>query len=140
MEQHNNYIADETGKYFLRDGIIHCVYHENTVIDLPTIKRVIINRNIVAAGIPRPLLVDGRGVIYWTREAKHYTWANKKSLLFITAIAPVVTSLPIQISVNWVINFLPPSLPIKVFTEISPAIEWLEEYKIRRSIRELVEK
>ena len=140
MEPQNKYLEDETGLYFLRNGIIHCIYHKNTVIDLTTIKKVIKNRNSIAAGLPRPLLIEGQGVLYWTREAKYHTWANKDAMLFITAIAPVSNSLAFKITVNWTIHFFPPSVPVKIFTETTSALEWLEEYKIRRSIKDLVEK
>jgi hypothetical protein len=136
MEPHKEYLEDETGLYFLQNGIIHCIYHKNTVIDLTTIKKVIKNRNTLAAGIPRPLLLDLQGALYWTREAKYYTWVNKAHMLSITAIAPVVNSLAIKITVNWSIIFYPPSVPVKIFTKISPALEWLEKYKTKPPIKD----
>jgi hypothetical protein len=140
MKPQNNFLEDETGLYFLRNGIIHCIYHKDTVIDFPVIKKVIKNRNILAGGMPRPLLIDMSGVLYWTREAKYYTWHNKETMLFITAIAPVSNLLVHKITVKWTIDFMPPSVPVKIFDEITSAQEWLEEYKIRKSIRDLVEK
>ena len=109
MQSQDKCLEDETGLYFLRNGIIHCIYHKNTILDLVTIKKVANNRNILAGGLPRPLLIDAHGVIYWTREAKHYTWANKEAVLFITAIAPVVTELALKITITSAIHFFPPS-------------------------------
>jgi hypothetical protein len=140
MQSQDNWLEDETGLYFLRNGIIHCIYHKDTILDLITIKKVIKNRNIIAEGMPRPLLIDAQGVVYWTREAKHYTWVNKETMLFITAIAPVVNKLALKISIDWTIHFFPPAVPVKTFSEIDPALKWLEEFKARHSIKDLVKK
>jgi hypothetical protein len=137
MKTPDTYIKDETGLYYLRNGVIYCIYYKNLILDLSTIKKVIRNRNLVAEGKPRPLLVDGRGLTYWTREAKIYTYDNEESLRLITAIAPVLNSLPLEISVNWTLQFLPPLIPAKIFTDVQSALNWLEKYKVINQVKDL---
>jgi hypothetical protein len=121
-------IEAEFGKFYLENGIVHCIYYRDITIDLKTVTQAIEHRIAVSKGRSYPVLIDARGVKYWTRDAKKYSM-SKDSFYLISAIAPLVDSLPLQISVNWAIKIFPTGTPIKVFTNRDKALNWLEKYK-----------
>jgi hypothetical protein len=121
-------IEAEFGKFYLEDGIVHCIYYQGITIDLKIVIKAIEHRISVSKGKSYPVLIDARGVKYWTQDAKKYSMA-KDSFYLISAIAPLVDSLPLKISVNWAMKIFPPAVPMKVFTSRDEALNWLEKYK-----------
>jgi hypothetical protein len=122
-------IEAEFGKFYLEDGIVHCIYYQGITIDLKIVAKAIEHRITVSEGRSYPVLIDVRGVKYWTQDAKKYSMSSKGALNLISASALLVDSLPLKISVNWAIKFFPTEIPMKVFTNKEKALNWLEKYK-----------
>jgi hypothetical protein len=123
-------IEDETGKFFIEDGIVHCIFPKNNaIVDLEWMKKGIRNRIGISEGQSRPVLVFAHGVKYWSLEAKKYSMTEKEAKLFISSLAMVVDSLALRISVNWAITFFPSGIPMKAFSDKNKALAWLKTQK-----------
>jgi hypothetical protein len=122
-------IETEYGKFYFENGIVHCIYNQNITIDLETITEAIQHRVSLSEGKSRPVLIDARGIKYWTRDAKKYSMSSKDALYLIKASAPLVNSMALKISINWAIKFFPSGVPMRVFNDKEIALNWLEKYK-----------
>ncbi|HXA02682.1 MAG TPA: hypothetical protein VNW99_11880 [Cytophagaceae bacterium] len=122
-------IDDETGKFYLEEGIVHCIYKRNIIIDLVTIKKAVANRIEVSEGKSRPVFISGIGVKYWTLEAKKYGFINEEAKLYISSCGIILSSTALRISVNWGMNFFPTAFPIRIFPDKEKAIAWLKKQK-----------
>jgi hypothetical protein len=122
-------IEDETGKFFIEDGIVHCIFPKDMLVDLEGVKKGIRNRIEISEGQSRPVLLFAHGVKYWTRDAKKYSMTEKEAKLFMSSCAIVVDSLALRISVNWAITFFPSGIPMKAFSDKNKALAWLKTQK-----------
>jgi hypothetical protein len=95
-------IDDETGKFYLEDSIVHCIYKKNIVIDLATLKKAIANRVEVSEGKSRPVFISAIGVKCWTLESKKYGFLDEEAKLYISSCAIILSSTALRINVNWV--------------------------------------
>ena len=122
-------IAEEDIEVYIENGIMHGVYREEVVIDINVIKEGIEKRLALSQGKPYPILADGRGIKYWTLEARKYgssTEANKDA----SAYAFLISSPIIKTIANWTIKFHPTKgAPQRIFTDRDKALQWLEQFK-----------
>ncbi|MFL5728102.1 MAG: hypothetical protein ACJ75J_01330 [Cytophagaceae bacterium] len=120
-------IEDETGKFYLEDGIAHCIFPKDIVVDLETMKKGVQNRIAISEGVSRPVLIDATGVKYYTWESKEYGHTSPEAELLILSCAIIIDSVPLRISVNWALTFFPPAFPVKLFSDKDKAIAWLKK-------------
>jgi hypothetical protein len=122
-------IEDESTRIWLQDGIIHFHYKKDIIVDLKIQQKNIADRNILAAGIPRPVFADAIGVKYWTHDAKQYASTDEANRLAL-AFAILTNSYVTEISVNWMLKIFKPKVPLKLFRSRDAAMAWLETYKV----------
>lgn len=113
---------------FMKDGIIQIIYKDNVIIDSENVKAVIEKRISMAEGIPRPILVDGRKVFYWTRESKDYSH-SEEAIKEMSAVAIINSSFFAKIHMNFIMMFYKPPFPLRVFNTIDAGLIWLEQFK-----------
>lgn len=81
----------------------------------------------VAAGIPRPFLIDITKVKAMSREAREF-YAGPEPAKFLTAVAIVTRSNIGKIVANFFIGLTKPRLPTRMFTDHAEAMQWLTPY------------
>ncbi len=84
------------------------------------------NRKI-AAGIPRPLLVDMTGVRSISKEARE-EYVKEQEEPFVTAVALLTKSSVSRMVGNFFIGLNHTHVPAKLFTDPDKAREWLLQY------------
>jgi hypothetical protein len=124
------FFEDDSGMYYKEDGIVYGIFKgADIVVDLELHRHTISNRLKIADGKSYPTFVDARNVKYWTRDAKQYSMSSTEAQAGITALAILINSIPLKISVNWAIKFFPPPFPMRIFTKKEEAIVWLKNFK-----------
>ena len=137
MDSKNEFKKNNTDKnlkqdqfiVFKKDGIVYGVYQKGCVVDEPLLRKAIALRIEASEGIPRPILVDGRDVKYWSWESRKIGFlpdANKH----VIAYAFLLNSSIITTIVKWAFKMFPtPGIPRKIFTNEAEAIKWLQQFK-----------
>lgn len=108
------------------DGIIVTITtaHTQTLADA---KENIQYNKRVAAGIPRPLLVDMSRVRSMSKDARE-EYVKKDDEPLVTAVALVTNSSISRMVGNFFIGLTQSYIPVKLFTEPEKAREWLLQY------------
>jgi hypothetical protein len=125
---HPTIIEDEDFKCYLKDGIVFSSFKHDCIMDLELIKKGIAARIKVSGGIDRPVLIDARGVRYWTRESKEYGM-SKEAIVYIKATGIIVNSLVLRISINWALKTFKQDHPSRFFTDEDKAVKWLQQLR-----------
>ena len=89
----------------------------------------------VAAGIPRPLLVDMSRVRSMSKDARE-EYVKKDDDPLVTAVALVTNSNISRMVGNFFIGLTQSSIPVKLFTDHEKAREWLLQYLKQPAIGE----
>ena len=119
----------KTYNIYKENGIVHCLYQEGVIMDLDFIIEAIDARISAAGGIPCPIFIDGRGVKYYTLEARKYG-ASEKASKDATSYAILINSNITKTIVNWSVKYYPPKgAPVRMFTDKDKALQWLEQFK-----------
>jgi hypothetical protein len=108
---------------------IEIAFSDKVMLDLEAIKEV--DRyceKMVAGRKIKRLIIGGRNTQI-TREARMYGQDNnKKNRHMVIAEAFVVTSLPQKMVANFYMAFIKDYFPVRFFTDITKAREWLSQY------------
>lgn len=84
----------------------------------------------MAAGIPRPLLVDMTRVRSMSKEARE-EYVKEVDEPFVTAVALVTKSSVGRMVGNFFIGLNRTEIPTRLFTEAEKAKEWLMQYLVK---------
>lgn len=118
------------------DGIIVTITmaHTQTLADA---KENIQYNKRVAAGIPRPLLVDMSRVRSMSKDARE-EYVKKDDSPLVTAVALVTNSNISRMVGNFFIGLTQSYVPVKLFTEPEKAREWLLQYIVSNNAGQVV--
>lgn len=124
MKSENDYIKIE-----LINGIVEATY-KPIYIDLDIAKEVLKTRQEVTLDGKYPMLLNGIGVKGIDKEARDF-FSEPQGSLGLTATAILVNSRLDTFFANFLIkvNISKSNIPLKLFTEKSEALKWLENYK-----------
>jgi len=129
MEKQTKPAQETRYTIYKADGIIHCIYGKDVIIDLQLIHDIIEERIALAGGIACPIFIDCTGVKYFTLEARKYG-GSERALLNASAYAVIFNSVIHKIILNWAIKFYPTKgAPQQIFTDRDKALQWLEQFK-----------
>ena len=115
-------------KLRMRDGILFCTYSDNLEIGLEIAKHCVKARIELAKGKAYPVLIDGRGVRFITKEARDYL--GKEGSAQIIAGAMIVGSPLTQMLGNIFMRLNRPASPARLFTDEEAAKIWLQKFII----------
>ena len=117
-------------KMKFENGILYGKYNKSLVIDLEVAKTVIEYRKKLTNYKNAPILVDARDVNEITSEARKL-FSSTEGYELLNAAGILVDSKFQTFVANFLlkVNFKKTPIPIKLFTNESDAIIWLEEYK-----------
>ena len=121
-------IENEFAKFWIDDGIMHFVYNQGLVIDLPTAKKIVADRIRCQNNIPYPAFADCRGLKEINREARDYLAKQGSDLVI--ACALLSGSIVHRTIGNFYLTLNKPSIPTKLFTEKAEALNWLQQFVV----------
>jgi len=117
-------LEDNDSLLFWEEENIICYIYKKPVLDLQMAKLAVETRLRVTNETPCLLVTDLTNIRSTTKEAREYYIANNPKNL-VRAVALITPSVVSKIIANFFINFNKPSMPIKMFTHIEKAIDWL---------------
>jgi hypothetical protein len=109
------------------DGIVHVLFHNNVVLDLPLQMLLLNIYNEITERRKHPFLFEALSGIKVTREAK-------ENAIRIEADAPgsayavLAPTLAYQVVANFYLKVRRPKSPYRVFRNEDAAVEWLKKY------------
>lgn len=120
----NNYVKIE-----LVNGILEAEY-KPIFIDIDIAKEVLVARNQFTKNGALPMLLNGIGVKGIDKEARDF-FSEPQGSEGLTATAILVNSRLDTFFANFLIkvNISKSNIPLKLFTNKSEALKWLENYK-----------
>ncbi len=110
------------------DGIVVTITTTATQ-DLTSAKENVAFQRKVAAGKPRPLLVDMTSVRSISKEARE-EYVKEREGPFITAVALVTKSSIARMVGNFFIGLNHTHVPAKLFSDPAKARDWLLQYRV----------
>ncbi len=129
MTPPQNALSIQFGSIWLNeDGIIVVVTMLPTH-NLENAKESMAFTKILAAGIPRPLLVDMSKIRSMSKDARE-EYVKKIDEPFVTAVALVTNSNISRMVGNFFIGLNQAYVPVKLFTNAEKAREWLLQYLV----------
>lgn len=122
-------IANEYVKIELINGVLEAEY-QPIYIDLDVAKKVLVFRNQFTKQRPLPMLLNGIGIKGIDKEARDF-FSEPTGSEGLTATAILVNSRLDTFFANFLIkvNISKSSIPLKLFTNKTEALRWLENYK-----------
>jgi hypothetical protein len=116
-------------QYELNEGILFAFFLPGVTIDLHAAEQVLAERLRLSAGKSFPVLVDGRGVKSFTKEARDYL-SSDKGKEGVKASAILVSGFLSSTLANFFlkVNVKKAGFPVKTFTDKYKAIAWLKQF------------
>lgn len=109
------------------DGIVHVLFHKNTVLDLP-LQMLLLNIYQEITGRKKhPFLFEAFEGVKVTKEAKENAIRIEDEAPGL-AYAVVAPSLAYQLIANFYLKVKKPKMPYKVFSKKEEAVEWLRGF------------
>ena len=111
---------------WIDDGILHCKFCDSLDMDLDIAKNCVGERVTFSNFTSYPCLIDMKGLVSVTKEAREYMAADGS--LFITAGALLVNNSLTKMLGNLFLNINKPKVPTRIFTEEEEAKKWLKQF------------
>jgi AmiR/NasT family two-component response regulator len=119
-------ISNEWFEMSYENSIIYVTYFA-VVIDENILKEINKSFYLLTNGVPSAILVDGRKVVEWTRDARKWQIENEDARQ--KKVVAMVIGSPVQkIILNFFMILNKPAVPIKIFTNKEDALDWLKRF------------
>jgi hypothetical protein len=116
-------------KYWIdENGIYNFQYHPGVAIDLEAAQFISKERENFFNGKSYPILVDGRGVKFISKEAAQHFSSKENTKLF-PAAAFLIDSFLSRVFGNYYLKVFPPNCPSRLYSDREKALRWLLKYK-----------
>lgn len=117
-------------KFEIKDGVLYGPYPDAIELDIEKVERMVIDRLEFLDGQRLPALVDTTGIKQVTKEARDYMATSKATEGIVAAAILSKSKYSIFVSNFFIkISLIKSPIPIKIFSEESEALEWLEQFK-----------
>jgi hypothetical protein len=116
-------------QFQLNNDILVATFKKGTRIQLESAKKIVQDRIRFTESRVLAVLIRDKGVISIDRQATLFL-SSKKGTKFLKAVAFVNSDLWGRTLLEYFVNANNPVMPIKVFTEEPPALEWLHEFNL----------
>ncbi|MEM9389116.1 MAG: hypothetical protein AAGA02_01510 [Bacteroidota bacterium] len=114
-------------KLSIIDGILHCNYDKQDVVDLNKAKIMVSERVAFCEEKTWPHLFDISSLKKITKDARDYL--ADEGNRYVTASAIIVNSPVLKMIANFFITVNRPKSPTRMFTNKNSALNWLSQYK-----------
>ncbi len=115
---------------WIQDGILFCVYADETTLDLKLAKHVVELRLQCCEGLSYPIVVDVRGIKSIDQAARQFLAGE--GLIGVTAGAMIVGSPLTRFLGNIFMLINKPTVPTQLFGNEREACEWLKSLNIQK--------
>lgn len=117
-----------TVQFKISEGILHVTYEYGLSISYEAAREIVRKRIEYTNNVPYPLLILDRGVRSIDKEARDF-FSSKDGTKNIIASALVLESIYSSLLGNFFVKITQPDIPVKIFTNKSRALKWLQHYK-----------
>jgi hypothetical protein len=122
-------VENEYAKLWISEGILYFIYKPQTILQLDTAKKIVMDRLKLQNEISYPVLCDLRMVKDSEKIARDYL-AREGSILT-KAVAFLVEPPFSEATIYLYLRTSKPVIPTQIFTTKTEALSFLEKYKIR---------
>ncbi|GHA32889.1 hypothetical protein GCM10007103_12920 [Salinimicrobium marinum] len=122
-------IENEYAKLWISEGILYFIYKPQTILQLDTAKKIVMDRLKLQNEISYPVLCDLRMVKDSEKIARDYL-AREGSILT-KAVAFLVEPPFSEATIYLYLRTSKPVIPTQIFTTKTEALSFLEKYKIK---------
>jgi len=121
-------IETKTMKCWLReDGIVHCINHKNSIVDIESLKENLISIWKAAEREHRPVLADIRQLKKVDKDAGVYAACYNHT--YMNSVGVLVGNKSSSMIGNFWLKFDEPNIPVKIFNSEEKAVKWLKNGK-----------
>lgn len=114
----------------IKDNILIASYRKNLIIDLDVAHKIVLQRQSFTRGQKMPAIILSQGVTSIDKPAREYL-ASEEGTKGLSATAIIVNS-PFSRSLgNFFLMVNKTSIPVKLFSKISHAQKWLQQFITR---------
>ena len=114
----------------IQDGILIGTYKKNIHINLELAKQIVIDRIAFAGGKIMPSIIRSNGGVSIDRAARQYL-SSAEGTAGLSASAIVANS-PFHLFLgNFFTTVNQTKMPVKIFSDMEQAKEWLQQFKVR---------
>lgn len=124
----DRYIEYDYAEMWIRDGILFGKYKNGIILDLKGAQDILKDRETLSEGVRFPLFFDGRGVRYWTKEARDFQNTERNYKLMKAAAVIITNSYVPNMIINFIVKFEKPLIPMKFFHNEEKGVKWLLQY------------
>jgi len=111
----------------IKDNILIVSYRKNLIIDLDVAQQIVLQRQSFTRGKTMAAIIFSHGVTSIDKPAREYL-ASQKGTEGLSASAIIVNSPFSRLLGNFFLRVNKTSIPVKLFSEISKAEKWLQQY------------
>ena len=125
-----NELNEDYGTITIKDEILHFTYKSGVKISLDIAQRIVKDRVQFVHNKSYPSLIKDTGVKGIEKDARDYL-SSEECSQGLKAAAFLANSEFFRFLVNFFIkvNVISPKMPVKIFTDESKALLWLEQFK-----------
>lgn len=112
------------------DGIVYATFNDKVIIDLDAARECVEQRKKLTDFNSAAILIDAKNIKNLTKEARQYL-GSEEGYRLLSAAAVISESHVSNFIANFFIkvNLSQASVPVKLFSKKSKAIEWLNKYR-----------
>lgn len=112
----------------LKDGYIHIVFKDMSVIRKEEAKIVADDIIELCDGVPHPFITNGLGIsIRMNKDARDFFASYRPLIKVRKGQAILVNNTPSKLLANFYIKYHQPLKPTKIFTKFDDAIKWINK-------------
>ncbi len=124
----DRYIENEYVEIWFENGLVYEVFKPGTVINIAAAERIVKDRLTVSAGKTSPIFIDLRQMVATDNRSRSFL-ASEEAQEFLSAGALLINNEIQRLLMNLWLKIDRPYIPVKGFTDMAKALEWLETYK-----------
>lgn len=111
----------------IKDNILIVSYKKNLIINLDVAQKIVLQRQSFTRGQKMATIILSQGVTSIDKPAREYL-ASQKGTEGLSASAIIVNSPFSRLLGNFFLRVNKTSIPVKLFSDISKAEKWLQQY------------
>jgi len=119
---------------WVKNGISHCKYLQGLIVDAGIARDMVAGRLMLSNGTTMPILVDARQGAYVMHSARKYL-ASNHAYKNVSAMAILIDHHVMKVLFNTLLRLRTSDVPARIFTNEQNALEWLEDYKEKKTGR-----
>ena len=113
----------------IRNGVFYGAHNDGVSINLEIAKQILKDRIEYCEGFSFPAIVFDNGLNSIDKTSREYLSSLHGCQGFISIAVVTEKSFYFRVMANFIVKVTKQPIPVKIFEDIKPALEWLEQYK-----------